>query len=139
MRRLRTFVAVTLAAAIFVLAAQPAFATIETRVVVGGPYTFNRGQPTISAFVNCTDSETGSDLRSAATLTVTLTQGRRSVTRVKEFQCWGDDEIVIGTFRGFHPGEAFIEATLTACDAENLTDCSTSTLAIQTMLIRARR
>jgi hypothetical protein len=139
MRRLRTFAALTLVAAIFVLAAQPAFAAIETRVVVGGPYTFNRGQPTIIAFVNCTDSETGSDLRSAATLTVTLTQGRRSVTRVKEFQCWGDDDIVIGTFRGFHPGEAFIEATLTACDAENLTDCSTSTLATQTTLVRARR
>ena len=139
MLRRRFFSSALLIVAMLVISATPAFAAIETRVVVGGPYTFNRGQPTISAFVNCTDSETGSDLRSAATLTVTLTQGRRSVTRVKEFQCWGDDEIVIGTFRGFHPGEAFIEATLTACDAENLTDCSTSTLAIQTMLIRARR
>ncbi len=136
MRRLRAFAAVTLATAIFVLAAQPAFAAIETRVVVGGPYTFRRGAPTIIALVDCTDSETGSDLRSAATLTVTLTQGRRSVTRVKGFQCWGDDDIVIGTFRGFHPGGAFIEATLSACDAENLTDCSTSTLATETMLVR---
>lgn len=136
MRRLGPLATVVLAAAIFVLAAQPAFAAIETRVVVGGPYTIRRGAPTIIALVDCTDSETGSDLRSAATLKVTLTQRHRSVTRVKEFQCWGDDDIVIGTFRGFHPGKAFIEATLSACDAENLTDCSTSTRATETMLVR---
>src|SRR5688500_14047059 len=81
----------------------PAFAAIETRVVVGGPYTIRRGAPTIIALVDCTDSETGSDLRPAATLKVKLTQRHGSVTRVKEFQCWGDDDIVIGTFRGFHP------------------------------------
>jgi hypothetical protein len=136
MNRLRIIAAVALAAPTFLLAAPPAFAAVETRVVVGGPYTFSRGQPTIIAFVNCTDSETGSDLRTDATLTVTLTQGRRSVTRVKEFQCWGDDEVIIGTFRGFHPGEAFIEATLTACDVNNPTDCSTSTLSTETTLVR---
>lgn len=43
MSMLRIIAAVTLAAATFVLAAPPAFAAVETRVVVGGPYTFNRG------------------------------------------------------------------------------------------------
>lgn len=53
---------------------------------------------------------------------MTLSQGNRAVTKITEFQCWGDDDITI-PFRGFHPGLATIDATLTACDAENLTDC----------------
>jgi hypothetical protein len=88
------------------------------------------------AMVDCTDSVTGSDLRTNATLTVTLTQGHRSATKRREFQCFGDDLVDI-RFCGFHPGEAFIEATLTACDVNNPADCDTSSLATEITLVRA--
>jgi hypothetical protein len=138
MLRRRFFSSALLIVAMLVVTATPAFAAIQVRLVVGGPYTFSHGQPIIVAFVDCTDSVTGSDLRSAATLTVTLTQGHRSVTRTKDFQCWGDDDIVIGPFRGFHPGLALIDATLTACDAENLTDCATTRVVTETAFVIRR-
>ena len=108
MEKLRTLAAVTIAAATFVVAAPSASAAVEARVAANGPHTISRGVATVDLFVNCTDSETGSDLLTDATLTVTLTQGHRSVTRVEEIRCFGDD-LVDTTFRGFHPGEAFIE------------------------------
>ena len=138
MLRWRFLSGALLIVAMLVISATPAFAAIQVRLVVGGPYTFSHGQPIIVAFVDCTDSETGSDLRSAATLSVTLTQGHRFLTRTKDFQCWGDDDIVIGTFRGFHPGVALIDATLTACDAENLTDCATTNVATETAFVIRR-
>jgi hypothetical protein len=58
------------------------------------------------------------------------------VTRVEEIRCFGDDLVDI-RFRGFHPGEAFIEATLTACDVNNSADCDTSSLATEITLVRA--
>ena len=136
MEQLRTLAAVTIAAATFVVAAPPASAAVEARVAANGPHTISRGVATVDLFVNCTDSETGSDLLTDATLTVTLTQGHRSVTRVEEIRCFGDD-LVDTTFRGFHPGEAFIEATLTACDVNNSEDCDTSSLATEITLVRA--
>jgi hypothetical protein len=54
----------------------------------------------------------------------------------REFQCFGDDLVDI-RFCGFHPGEAFIEATLTACDVNNPADCDTSSLATEITLVRA--
>jgi len=136
METLRTLAAVTIAAATFIVAAPPASAAVEARVAANGPHTISRGVTTVDLFVNCTDSETGSDLLTDATLTVTLTQGHRSVTRVEEIRCFGDD-LVDTTFRGFHPGEAFIEATLTACDVNNPEDCDTSSLATEITLVRA--
>jgi hypothetical protein len=124
-----------LAAATFVLTAPPAFAAVEARVLANGPHTVSRGVATVDLFVDCTDSKTGSDLRTNATLTLTLTQGHRSVTKGREFQCFGDDLVDVG-FRGFHPGEAFIEAALTACDANIPADCDTATLATEIMLFR---
>jgi hypothetical protein len=138
MLRRRFFSSALLIVVMLAMSATPALAAIQVRLVVGGPYTFSHGQPIIVAFVDCTDSETGSDLRSAARLTVTLTQGHRSVTRTKDFQCWGDDDIVIGPFRGFHPGLALIDATLTACDAENVTDCATTRVATETAFVIRR-
>jgi hypothetical protein len=134
MKKLSVVAAATIAAA-FLVAAPHAFAAVEARVLANGPHTISRGIATVDLFVDCTDSETGSDLRTNATLTLTLTQGHRSVTKSREFQCFGDDLVDIG-FRGFHPGKAFIEATLTACDAENPTDCDTATLATEIMLVR---
>jgi hypothetical protein len=134
----RPFFSAILIVAMLAISATPAFAAIQVRLVVGGPYTFSHGQPIVVAFVDCTDSETGSDLRSAATLTVTLSQGHRSVTRTKDFQCWGDDDIIVGPFRGFHPGLALIDATLTACDAENLTDCATTRVVTETAFVIRR-
>jgi hypothetical protein len=134
MKKLSVVAAATIAAT-FLVAAPHAFAAVEARVLANGPHTISRGVATVDLFVDCTDSETGSDLRTNATLTLTLTQGHRSVTKSREFQCFGDDLVDIG-FRGFHPGKAFIEATLTACDAENPTDCDTATLATEIMLVR---
>jgi hypothetical protein len=134
----RPFFSAILIVAMLAISATPAFAAIQVRLVVGGPYTFSHGQPIVVAFVDCSDSETGSDLRSAATLTVTLSQGHRSVTRTKDFQCWGDDDIIVGPFRGFHPGLALIDATLTACDAENLTDCATTRVVTETAFVIRR-
>jgi len=134
MKKLSVVAAATIAAT-FLVAAPPSFAAVEARVLANGPHTISRGVATVDLFVDCTDSETGSDLRTNATLTLTLTQGHRSVTKGREFQCFGDDLVDIG-FRGFHPGKAFIEATLTACDAENPTDCDTATLATEIMLVR---
>ena len=121
--------------ATFVLAAPPAFAAVEARVLANGPHTITRGVATVDLFVDCTDSVTGSDLRTNATLTLTLMQGHRSLTKRREFQCFGDDLVDIG-FRGFHPGEAFIEATLSACDVNDPADCDTSSLATQITLVR---
>ena len=135
MKKLSMVAAVTIAAATFVLAAPPAFAAVEARVLANGPHTISRGVATVDLFVDCTDSVTGSDLRTIATLTLTLMQGHRSVTKRREFQCFGDDLVDIG-FRGFHPGEAFIEATLSACDVNDPADCDTSSLATQITLVR---
>src|SRR5215213_8629222 len=135
MKKLSMVAAVTIAAATFVLAAPPAFAAVEARVLANGPHTISRGVATVDLFVDCTDSVTGSDLRTNATLTLTLMQGHRSVTKRREFQCFGDDLVDIG-FRGFHPGEAFIEATLSACDVNDPADCDTSSLATQITLVR---
>jgi hypothetical protein len=135
MRKLSIVAAVTIAAATFVLAAPPAFAAVEARVLANGPHTISRGVATVDLFVDCTDPATGADLRTNATLTLTLREGHRSVTKGREFQCFGDDLVDIG-FRGFHPGEAFIEATLTACDANNPADCDTANLATEIMLVR---
>lgn len=137
MLRRRFFGSALLIVAMLVASATPALAAIQVRLVVGGPYTFSRGQALTVAFVDCTDSETGSDLRSAATLTITLSQGNRTVTKIREFQCWGDDDITI-PFRGFHPGLATIDATLTACDAENLTDCATTRVVTETAFVIRR-
>jgi hypothetical protein len=134
MKKLSVVAAATIAAT-FLVAAPHALAAVEARVLANGPHTISRGVATVDLFVDCTDSETGSDLRTNATLTLTLTQGHRSVTKSREFQCFGDDLVDIG-FRGFHPGKAFIEATLTACDAENPRDCDTATLATEIMLVR---
>lgn len=137
MLRRRFFGSALLIVAMLVAGATPALAAIQVRLVVGGPYTFSRGKALAVAFVDCTDSETGSDLRSAATLTMTLSQGNRTVTKITEFQCWGDDDITI-PFRGFHPGLATIDATLTACDAENLTDCATTRVVTETAFVIRR-
>jgi hypothetical protein len=113
--RLRVLAPATLTMGLLVLAAPPAFAAVETRVEFNNA-TFFRGATTLSTFVNCTDSETGSDVQTDATLTVTLTQGQRSRDRtVKDFTCFGDD-LVNFTFRDFHPGTAFFEGQLTACN-----------------------
>jgi hypothetical protein len=109
---------------------------VEARVLANGSHTISRGVATVDLFVDCTDSVTGSDLRTNATLTVTLTQGHRSATKRREFQCFGDDLVDI-RFCGFHPEEAFIEATLTACDVNNPADCDTSSLATEITLVRA--
>ena len=135
MRKLQIVAALAIAVATFVLAAPPAFAAVEARVLANGPHTISHGIATVDLFVDCTDSVTGSDLRTNATLTVTLTQGHRSVTKVAEFQCFGDDLVDIG-FRGYHPGEALIEATLTACDVNNPADCDTASLATEITLVR---
>ena len=135
MRKLHIVAALAIAVATFVLAAPPAFAAVEARVLANGPHTISRGVATVDLFVDCTDSVTGSDLRTNATLTLTLMQGHRSVTKRREFQCFGDDLVDIG-FRGFHPGEAFIKATLSACDVNDPADCDTSSLATQITLVR---
>jgi hypothetical protein len=135
MGKLHIVAALAIAVATFVLAAPPAFAAVEARVLANGPHTISRGVATVDLFVDCTDSVTGSDLRTNATLTLTLMQGHRSVTKRREFQCFGDDLVDIG-FRGFHPGEALIEATLTACDVTNPADCDTSSLETEIMLVR---
>jgi len=134
-RKLHIVAALAIAVATFVLAAPPAFAAVEARVLANGPHTITRGVATVDLFVDCTDSVTGSDLRTNATLTLTLMQGHRSLTKRREFQCFGDDLVDIG-FRGFHPGEAFIEATLSACDVNDPADCDTSSLATQITLVR---
>lgn len=135
MKKFRIVAVATVAAATFALAAAPAFGAVEARVLANGPHTIIRGVATVDLFVDCIDSETGSDLRTNATLTVTLTEGHRSVTKSREFQCFGDDLVDI-PFRGFHPGAAFIEATLTACDVNDPADCDTSTLATEITLVR---
>ena len=135
MKKLRIVAAAAIAAATFALAAAPAFGAVEARVLANGPHTISRGSATVDLFVDCIDSETGSDLRTNATLTVTLTQGHRSVTKSREFQCFGDDLVDI-SFRGFHPGAAFVEATLTACDVNDPADCDTSTLTTEITLVR---
>jgi hypothetical protein len=135
MRKLHIVAALAIPVATFVLAAPPAFAAVEARVLANGPHTISHGVAIVDLFVDCTDSVTGSDLRTNATLTLTLTQGHRSLTKHREFQCFGDDLVDIG-FRGFHPGEAFIEATLSACDVNDPADCDTSSLATQITLVR---
>jgi hypothetical protein len=135
MKKLRVVAAMTIAAATLGLAASSAFAAVEARVLANGPHTFSHGVATVDLFVDCTDSVTGSDLRTDASLTVTLTQGHRSATKGREFQCFGDD-LVDTTFRRFHPGEAFVEATLTACDVNNPADCDTANLAAEIALVR---
>jgi hypothetical protein len=135
MKKLRMVAAVTIAAATFGLAASSAFAAVEARVLANGPHTFTHGVATVDLFVDCTDTVTGTDLLTDATLTVTLTQGQRSATRVEEIRCFGDD-LVDTTFRRFHPGEAFVEATLTACDVNDPADCDTATLATEITLVR---
>lgn len=135
MRTLSIVAAVTIAAATFVLAAPPAFAAVEARVLANGPHTISRGVATVDLFVDCTDTVTGADLLTDATLTVTLTQGHRSATRVREIRCFGDDLVDI-RFRRFHRGEAFVEATLTACDVNNPADCDTANLATEITLVR---
>lgn len=59
MARWRFFGSALLIVAMFVASATPASAAIQVRLVVGGPYTFSRGQALAVAFVDCTDSETG--------------------------------------------------------------------------------
>lgn len=131
--RLRVLAPATLTVGLLVLAASPAFAAVETRVELNNA-TFLRGMTTVSTFVNCTDSETGSDVRT--TLTVTLTQGQRSRDRtVEEFMCFGDD-LVTFTFRGFHPGTAFFEGELTACAVNDPTDCDTSSGETEFTIVR---
>lgn len=135
MKKLRVVAAVTIVAATFGLAASVAFAAVEARVLANGPHTFSHGVATVDLFVDCTDSVTGSDLLTDAALTVTLTQSHRSRTRVEEIRCFGDDLVDI-TFRHFHPGAAFVEAALTACDVNSPTDCDTATLATEITLVR---
>jgi hypothetical protein len=118
----RAAIAVSTLAATLVLAAPPALAAVETSFVIGGPE-FDRGTTAVSTFINCVDPETFSDVQADATVTVTLTQGRRSVTQTQTFTCFGDDDRLF-TFRGFHPGAAFLEIEFTACDLDN---CDTST------------
>ena len=133
MKKSRIVAVATVVAA--TLAAAPAFGAVEARVLANGPHTISRGVATVDLFVDCIDSETGSDLRTNATLTVTLTEGHRSVTKSREFQCFGDDLVDI-PFRGFHPGAAFVEAMLTACDVNNPADCETSSLVTEITLVR---
>jgi len=135
MKKLRVVAAVMIAAATFGWAASAAFAAVEARVLTNGPHTFSRGVATVDLFVDCTDSVSGSDLLTDATLTVTLTQGHRSATRVEEIRCFGDDLLDV-TFRRFHPGAAFVEATLTACDVINAADCDTGNLATEITFVR---
>jgi hypothetical protein len=135
MKKLRVVAAVAIATAKFGLAASSAFAAVEARVSANGPHTFTHGVATVDLFVNCTDSVTGSDLLTDASLSVTLTQVHRSATKVEEIRCFGDDLVDI-TFRRFHPGEAFVEATLTACDVNNPADCDTGNLATEITFVR---
>lgn len=120
--RVRATLAASTLTAVLVFAASPALAAVETSFVIGGPE-FYRGTTAASAFINCADPETFSDVQADATVTMTLTQGRRSVTQTQTFMCFGDEERLF-TFRGFHPGTAFLEIEFTACDVEN---CDTST------------
>jgi hypothetical protein len=124
--------AVATLAAMLVLAATPALAAVETSFVIGGPE-FHRGTTALSTFTNCVDPETFSDVQADATVTVTLTQGPRSVTQVQTFTCFGDDDRLL-TFRGFHPGTAFLEIEFTACDVDN---CDTSTFEGEVTIDRA--
>src|SRR5215211_2714521 len=135
MRKLHVVAALAIAVATVVLAVPPAFAAVEARVLANGPHTVSRGVATVDLFVDCTDPATGSDLQTNATLTLTLMQGHRSVTKGREFQCFGDDLVDIG-FRGFPPGKAFIGATLTAGDVNNAADCDTASLATEITLLR---
>jgi hypothetical protein len=135
MKKLRVVAALTMAAAMFGLAASAALAAVEARVLANGPHTFSHGVATVDLFVDCTDSVTGSDLLTEATLTVTLTQVHRSATRIEEIRCFGDDLVDV-TFRRFHPGAAFVEATLTACDVTNPADCDTGNLATEITFVR---
>jgi hypothetical protein len=128
MKKLQMVAAVAIATATFGLAASSAFAAVEARVSANGPHTFAHGVATVDLFV-------GSDLLTDASLSVTLTQVHRSATKVEEIRCFGDDLVDI-TFRRFHPGEAFVEATLTACDVNNPTDCDTGNLATEITFVR---
>jgi hypothetical protein len=53
MKKLCIVAAVTIA--MFVLAAPPAFAAVEARVLANGPHTISRGVATVDLFVDCTD------------------------------------------------------------------------------------
>ena len=83
MKKLRVVAAVTIAAATFGWAASAAFAAVENIPSIKRKADFSRGVATVDLFVDCTDSVSGSDLLTDATLTVTLTQGHRSATRVE--------------------------------------------------------
>jgi hypothetical protein len=130
--KVRAAAVATLAVATLILAAPSALAAVETSFVVGGPE-FSRGTTAVSAFTNCVDPDTFSDVQADATVTVTLTQGRRSVTQTQTFTCFGDDDRLF-TFRGFHPGTAFLEIEFTACDVDN---CDTSTFEGEVTIDRA--
>jgi hypothetical protein len=118
----RVAIAVSTLAAMLILAAAPALAAVETNFVIGGPE-FHRGTTALSTFTNCVDPNTFSDVQADATVTVTLTQRRRSVIQSQTFTCFGDDDRLF-TFRGFHPGTAVLEIEFKACDLDN---CDTST------------
>jgi hypothetical protein len=120
MNRLRILAGVTLAAALLVLAAAPAFAELRANVNWTRTPTWQRGGTLVSVYAICDDRQTADPLSADAEVVVTLTQGNRTVTKTETFTCFGDmPDAVTFAFRGFHPGDASIEMELTACDQDH--------------------
>ena len=124
MLRRRFFGSALLIVAMLVASATPALAGIQVRAGGRRTYTFSRGKARgrLRGLHRLRDG-LGSAVSRDTDDDIELRH--RTVTKITEFQCWGDDDITI-PFRGLHPGLATIDATLTACDAENLTDCATT-------------
>jgi hypothetical protein len=124
MSRLRVVAAGTLTVGMLVLGASAAYAWVDVTAMVLSEYPVDRGRALITVGVNCVDHETFEPTIAEATVTVTLTQGNRSVTKTETFTCNGDQpDAVTFTFRGFHAGSASVGMTVTACDAQA---CDTS-------------
>jgi hypothetical protein len=116
MRRLRIIAAVALIVGLLVLAASPASALVRANVGLTRAPTLQRGETLVSIYAICVDRVTEDPVTADAEVVVTLTQGHRSVTKTETFTCFGDmPDAVTFSFRGFHPGEVFVEVELTAC------------------------
>jgi hypothetical protein len=136
MRWRRVVGAATLIVALLVLAAPPAFAVLRANVGLTRTPTSHRGATLVSVYAICVDRDTEDPVSAEAEVVVTLTQGNRSVVKAETFTCFGDQpDAVTLSFRGFHPGDAFVEVWLTACDEES---CQTAGFSGPFTLVRSQ-
>jgi hypothetical protein len=117
MRSLRVLTAVAFTAALLTLGPS-AQAAVEVSWSFVSEFPVSHGTALITVGTNCYDPETNLATPGQATITLTLTQGNRTVTKTQSFDCEGAQGVTLA-FRGFHAGAATIDdLTVTACDAD---------------------